>query len=253
MFREFERLKHLWKHVVQLWEINLHERKYEKGLKYLYYGKHADELLIIFSAFGSGNRRTYNYVRTLKKCKVDRLYILDPWGYKGSYNLYENGKNYPYEVTNSLIKKVILGGGYKNVTMAGSSKGGSCAMLFGLHHKVSRIVVGACQYNIGTYVSREGFKPIFYAMMGEQAGEKERILLDSLIRDELDKASSESFYPEIHVLFSRKELTFERQIKDLLEKLEEKKFPTILKEEFFEDHSEVGKYFGPYLRGLYEG
>ncbi len=252
MLRGFEILTHLWKHAALLWEIKFHERKFENGLKYLFYDNHSDELLIVFSAFGSGNRRTYNYVRTLKNSKVDRLYILDPWGYKGSYNLYVEGNDFPSKTTNNLIDSFLQTGQYKKITMAGSSKGGSCALFFGLHHKVNRIVVGACQYNIGTYVSREDFKPIFYAMMGMQAGERERMLLDSLIKDALDKASDEDFYPEIHVLFSRKELTCERQIKDLLKKLEEKKFPTILKEENFEDHSDVGKYFGPYLRDLFE-
>lgn len=138
------------------------------------------------------------------------------------------------------------------MTTAGSSKGGSCAMIFGLHHKVNRIVVGACQYNIGTYVAREGFRPIFYAMMGESAGEKERILLDSIIGNALDKAHAEDYHPEIHVLFSKKELTYERQIKDLIEELQNVNFPTVFIEEFLEDHSEVGKYFGPYLQSLYK-
>lgn len=69
----------------------------------------------MFSAFGSSDRRTYNYVRTLHGCKIDKLFILDPWGVKGSYNLYENGSDYPQNVTNSLIVKLIDGGGIKGL------------------------------------------------------------------------------------------------------------------------------------------
>ena len=40
----------------------------------------------------------------------------------------------------------------------------------------------------------------------------------------------------------------ERQIKDLLEKLNKSDFSIVLKEEQFEDHGDVGQFFGPYLR-----
>ena len=77
------------------------------------------------------------------------------------------------------------------------------------------------------------------------------IMLDSLIGKALDKAKAGNYLPKIHVLFSKKELTYERQIKDLLVKLEDDKFPTVTIEDYFENHSDVGKYFGPYLRKLY--
>lgn len=207
--------------------------------------------LLFFSAFGSSNIRTYNYVKSLKGCKVDRLYILDPWGYKGSYNLFEDGDDYPWCTTNQLIVNIISKMGYKRVITAGSSKGGSCALFFGLENRVDEIIVGACQYNIGTYVTRKEFLDIFYGMMGKNAGEEEKVMLDSLIGKALDKVKAGNYLSKIHVLFSKKELTYERQIKDLLVKLEEDKFPTVIIEEYFEDHSDVGKYFGPYLRKLY--
>lgn len=110
-----ERLRRYWNHALQLVEIKVHERNFEHGLKYLFYGNHSDELLIVFSAFGSTERRTYNYVRTLHGCKIDKLFILDPWGVKGSYNLYENGSDFPWRVTNELISKIISGGGIKEL------------------------------------------------------------------------------------------------------------------------------------------
>ena len=109
-----DRLKRLWRHAIQMIEIKLHEKKYKKGLRYLFYKKHSNELLIVFSAFGSSKIRTYNYVKSLRGCKVDRLYILDPWGYKGSYNLFENGDNYPWNITNQLIVSIINRGACNN-------------------------------------------------------------------------------------------------------------------------------------------
>lgn len=246
-----EHIERIRKHALSFVDIKIHEKKYKNGLRYLLYKKHSDELLIVFSAFGSSKIRTYNYVKSLRRCKIDRLFILDPWGYKGSYNLYEGGDKYPWDTTNELITSVIRNGGYKKIITAGSSKGGSCALLFGLNHKVDKIIVGACQYNIGTYLTKKEHMNIFYGMMGNDAGEKEKEMLDSLICNALDKASREKNMPEIHVLFSKKEPTYEQQIKDLLAKLKDCEFPTSLIEEYFDDHSDVGKYFGPYLRKLY--
>lgn len=90
--------------------IKLREKKFENRLPYLFFNNHSDELLIVFSAF-TGNKRRYNYVKGLSDCKYDRLYILDPWGYTGSYNLYDNGSNYPEDVTNRLITKILSWGG----------------------------------------------------------------------------------------------------------------------------------------------
>lgn len=245
----FERIKWLCRHLLLYLEIRIHQRSFEHGLKYLLYKTHSDELLIVFSAFGSSNRRTYNYVRSLKGCKIDRLYILDPWGYKGSYNLYEKKDDFPWHVTNSLISRIMTQGGYSRVYTAGSSKGGTSAILFGLNNKVDAIFTGACQYNIGTYVAR--FPQILEGMMGKGAGEEDKLMLDSLVASALEKADKDNYHPQFHVVFSRLELTFERQIKDLLQKLHDCHFPTVLVEERFDNHNDVGQYFGPYLKKFF--
>ena len=93
-----------------LLNIKVREKTFENDLKYLFFDNHSDTLLIIFSAF-TGNTRRYNYVRGLSNCNYDKLYILDPWGYQGSYNMYENGRTYPEEITNKLITKIVNRGG----------------------------------------------------------------------------------------------------------------------------------------------
>lgn len=52
-------------------------------LKYIYERNGSEELIIMFSGFGTVRR--YNYMKTLAQSKIDKLFILDVFGYKGSY------------------------------------------------------------------------------------------------------------------------------------------------------------------------
>lgn len=89
--------------------IKMREKSF-MGLPYLYMKNGSDSLLIVFSAF-TGDKRRFNYVTSFKDLKCDRLFVLDPWGCKGSYNLYENGQNYPEQITHCLLDKIMNGGG----------------------------------------------------------------------------------------------------------------------------------------------
>lgn len=225
-------------------DIKIREKKFNNQLNYLFYSQKSDTLLIIFSAF-TGEKRRYNYVRGLAKCQADRLYILDPWGYKGSYNMYENGFDYPEKITDALISEIMKKGNYKRVITAGSSKGGTCAIYFGLKHGVNEIFSGACQYNLGSYLHRKDHESIFLGMMGENAGDKEAEILNKKIPHCLEKSQGTSTI--IHVLYSKKELTYQRQIVDLLAKLKECRYKYIEIEEQFIRHDDVGYSFLNYL------
>ena len=89
--------------------IKIQERcKY--GVKYLYFKKNSDTLIIVFSAFPPTNFRLYNYIKSFKNLPFDRLYVKDIWGYKGSYYLMEDGSLFPFEQTLKLIQDIFLGG-----------------------------------------------------------------------------------------------------------------------------------------------
>ncbi len=96
--------------------IRLHQKTYE-GLPYLFQRKGSDSLLIVFSAF-TGEIRRFNYVSSFRNLKCDKLFVLDPWGHLGSYNMYENGENYPEIITRNLVKKIVNEGGYKSIYTA---------------------------------------------------------------------------------------------------------------------------------------
>ncbi len=226
--------------------IKFKERKFKNILNYYFIDNHAETLMIVFSAF-TGDVRRYNYIKGLDSYKIDKLYILDPFGYKGSYNLYENGKNQPEKLTFDLINSIINKNNYKYVYTAGSSKGGTCAIYFGLGIKANIIFSGACQYYIGNYVRfNHEREPIFIGMMGEYAGVKEQEILNSLLPKQIEyNKNSKSI---IHMVYSKNELTYERHIKDLLDKLSECNIKYVENIESFTNHSDIGVFFLNYLR-----
>lgn len=231
------------KKVAALLKIKLQEKKY-KGLGYLYEKNNSKDLLIVFAAF-TGEKRRYNYVRSFNSLQCDKLFLLDPWGHLGSYNLYENGKDYPRRITQDLINNIIDYGGYKRVFTAGTSKGGTEAIYFGLNINAAIIFTGACQYNLGTYLWREEFRKIFYGMMGKDAGEKEVAILNDVIRGKLrENTGCKSV---VHVFYSKKELTYERQIIDLLNDLAKYQIPFFDIESDFEKHEDVAYPFVDYV------
>ena len=220
-----------------------HEHRFRRRLKYLWFREGRDSLLVVFPGFSKDRPRKYNYVKGLMGVKsVDRLYINDNFGYQGSYNLYENGEREPEKITMDLINKIIKEGNYKQLFFAGSSKGGTCAIYFGLTFHANEIFAAACQYHIGKYVSSEmPNDKVFYAMMGNNAGEEESLILDNVMPDLLQKyKGSESV---IHIFCSKQDPTYERHIKDLINSLDYYGYHYSETVESYAVHSQVGETF----------
>ena len=76
-------------------------------LKYIHERNNSDELIIVFSGFGTV--RKYNYMKSLSLSTIDKLFILDNFGYRGSYYWFEKGKDSPNKLVSELIERV--GGG----------------------------------------------------------------------------------------------------------------------------------------------
>lgn len=80
------------------------KEKHIGKMKYIHERNGSDELIIVFSGFGPV--RKYNYMKTLAQSKIDKLFILDNFGYRGSYYWYENGKNSPNVMVSKLIEQI---------------------------------------------------------------------------------------------------------------------------------------------------
>ena len=225
-----------------LFKLKTQEKKFQGRLKYVLQKNSSDTLVVIFSAFGP--RPLYNYMHTLQKLKkADKLYILDDFGFKGSYYWFENGNNTPYVLTKSLIEKTINDGKYQQIITLGSSKGGTCAIYYGLMFNAKHIYSGACQYYVGNYLSDR--TAILKAMMGD-ATKESIVKLNKMMPDQLKRYQGSSSL--IHLLYSKNENTYSQHIVFLLEDLKKYHIPYEEIIEEFDNHDEVGKPFSNYLQ-----
>ena len=222
--------------------IKVHERTYGTKLKYLYLPKRSNSLLIVFSGFSPDGERRYNYIRSLDKLKISKLFVLDPYAYKGSYHLFENGNDYPQKETQGLIDK--FKSKYKYIFMAGSSKGGTVALYYGLLNEADAVFSGACQYNLGTYLSRKEHIKIFKSMMGE-LNQNTINTLENIVKNVI--LSKEGTKTRVYLLYSKQEPTYEEEIIDLVKDLKDHHYNLIEKIESFDNHGAVGSFFPSFV------
>ena len=225
-----------------LFRLKIQEKKFQGRLKYVLQKNSSDTLVIIFSAFSP--RPVYNYMHTLQKLKTaDKLFILDDFGDKGSYYWFENGNDKPCDLTKSLIQSLLDNGRYQQIITLGSSKGGTCAIYYGLMFGAKHIYSAACQYYVGNYLSTR--HSILKAMMGETT-EKAIDKLNSMMPEQLKRYQGTSSL--IHLMYSPNEDTYEKHIVYLLEDLKKYNIPFEEIVEDFNDHNDVGKPFSDYLQ-----
>lgn len=219
------------------------------GAKYVYYNKNRDSLLICFSAFPPTNFRLYNNIRGFAKLNVDRLYIADTWGYRGSYYLYEDGVNQPFKKTCALIESIMEKGKYKKIYTAGTSKGGSAAIIYGLKYNANDIFAGACQYRLGKWLS----SPVHTRIIDGMRGETEREDFVEMMNKYMENVilQNKNSTSTIHLVYSKKENTYDIHIKELIEDLRKNNIGVVEEECYFEEHNAVGYDFIPYLTGWF--
>lgn len=220
---------------------SLNEKKYQGRVKYLFQKNHSKTLAIIFSGFSE--KPVYNYIKTLKHLKTDKLFILDDFAFRGSYYWYGNGSNKPMRLVQSLVNQFVNGGGYDKVITLGSSKGGTCAIYYGLTSGADEVYAAACQYHVGKYVntSIDNRIRVFKSMMGEDAGKKEQEILDSIMPTILKKHSGSR--TRIHLMYSTEEHTYPEHISDMIADMNENNIRHIDTIKQFKEHEEVGAFF----------
>lgn len=224
------------------------EKTFEKDgktIKYLYCpNKNSKKLAVVFSAFPGANKSAgYNMVSTFMDININKLFILDDFGYKkrGAYYLSENGDYYIPPLVNELLKKYTSG--MDKICFLGSSKGGTAALYFGLTTDgVDLILSGAPQYYIGDYlVCKPEHYPILDAMAGSHTEDK--VLEYNKILPEIVNGFKLEAKPKILIHYSKSEPTYEHHIKNLIDDLIKNNFEILEDIEEYEQHSDVAKYF----------
>lgn len=232
----------------------IHERKFEYNghkIKYMFKNCKSNNLCVVFSAFPKkGSLPGYNMIRSLwNRDGVNLLYIRDdmvkiPTG--GSYYLGRDGEYWGIEGVKELIKSFTNRGQYMKCIGVGSSKGGTAALMFGLELEFDAVVIGACQYRIGSYLNC----PYHYKSLQKLTG-MERVSieainkLDNIVRKIISEHKGAS--TEIWFHYSDEEHTFAEQIRGLLQDLHANNYHLHEDVMHYADHGDVGKYYPAYM------
>ena len=221
--------------------IRLKERKYKGRLKYMLFKNGTRDLVVVFSGFPSDNHPHYNYVRTLTNLKdKDKLFILDDFGYKGSYYWFENGMDTPMVLVKGLLQELITK--YDNIFTMGTSKGGTAAIFYGLFFNVKEVFAGANQYYVKKYLDCPEFKNIYNAMMGSDNSSILNEIMPNIVKQNKNSTTV------IHLLYSKSEHTYEDHIKGMIEDFDRNSIKYDECIENFSNHGDVGIFFIPYIK-----
>lgn len=225
------------KHLIYALDIKLNAKQNIDGVNYIFVNNRSRKLIIIFDGIGGD----YNYRRSLKNSTYDQLYIKDNWAGGTSYYLYEKGSNHPEIAVSRFIETFTKEHTYDKIVTMGSSKGGSCAIYYGLKHKVSAVYAGASQFLVGNYIGifHENKGSGYYKnVMGGIELSKGIAILNNAFALMLEQNANSPTI--VHLIYSTEEHTYTDDIVPLIRKLDECQITHIDQVEKFQEHSMIG-------------
>lgn len=145
------------------------------------------KLAVVFTAIHQPGDFTFNYKKSVDAAGANALYILDDFGDQGSYYLSDHGDPSIFTATQTLIAQELdrLGLSAGDLITAGSSKGGSAAILHGVAAGAGRIIVGAPQVKIGSFLRDP--HPNMLRFMTGSTSEESVSALDAVVFDAIKK------------------------------------------------------------------
>ncbi|MGN1235434.1 MAG: hypothetical protein ACI4U2_05605 [Christensenellaceae bacterium] len=202
------------------------------------------DLIVVYSAFPEhGKAPAYNYVSTLEKLKVNKLFILDEYGVgRGCYYLGKDGNFSIERSVKELISQVQTECRIERTVHVGSSKGGWAALHFALASEGDVAVMGGPQYRLGSYLMRSEMENLLDWIMGGR-GAEEIDALDRLLPDQIKEARPRAVF--LH--YSDAEHTYEDSVKPMLFDLERAGYPVVKDVSHYTRHADVGVRFAEYL------
>ncbi|MBM7585756.1 hypothetical protein JOC86_002298 [Bacillus pakistanensis] len=211
-----------------------------------------DHLIVVFSGFNipktkakENMKHTYNYIRTLRNIDCNKLFILDNYGPRGSYYIGNKETIGLEKSINELIEYILQENGIarENVITAGSSKGGSAALYYGLKYNYGHIVAGAPQTRIADYIKAFAEETFEY-MVGKSPTEKEIESLNQLLFRQLHSGVGN----DLRILTSENDIQYKKHIVPLIEQLNEHEIEFNLKiDNNIQSHGQIAEHFPSYL------
>ncbi|NMH67663.1 hypothetical protein HF072_02520 [Bacillus sp. RO3] len=205
-----------------------------------------DHLLVVFSGFhNETNSYRYNYIKTLRNFDCNKLFILDNYGPRGSYYL-GNEMNYEVETSvQSLISFMAskLNISPSNIISAGTSKGGSAALYYGMKYNYGHVITGAPQTKIADYIRKFAKETADY-ILGIDPTSYEVSYINNLIFKQMDK----DHLPSISLLSSTNDIQYKHHIVPLVNSFDDlgKKIDLTIDDTIM-SHNEIAVSFPAYL------
>jgi hypothetical protein len=237
------------KKIIFYLKLRFKQKKFKKNrhiIKYIFEKSESNSLIVVFSGFpGKNQTARYNYIKTLEKYKVNKLFILDDIGpnKRGAYYLGKNKNFYFAELVEELINDIKSKTLINRTLCVGSSKGGYAALYFGLKINADVVISGAPQYYIGDYLYNEDHKPIYEYITGDKSDESVDFLNNILYKSIKDSTHK----PIIHLHYSINEHTYTDHIKYLIRDLKKYGYKLYEDKKEYYKHSEVANFFPRYL------
>ncbi|VEI50383.1 heparinase II/III family protein [Kocuria rosea] len=205
----------------------------------------ASELVVAFSAMAPRGSFTYNYKSTLDKVKAHRLYLLDNFGDQGAYYYCDHRDLRIYRSVQRLLARIIreLGVHLADVTLVGSSKGGTAALIHGSSLGAGRIVVGAPQVRIGSFL-RDPHPNVMEFMAGGRTND-DIAWLDRIVNNHVRKIRPQT---SIELLIGTRDHHFRSHLPRLMDVLSEAGHTNVtVKPMEGLTHADIGRPFAKFL------
>jgi hypothetical protein len=216
-------------------------------VKYLFDYSCGNKLAVIFSGFSENEKPAkYNYMSTLRKVRINKLFILDNIGYmkRGAYYLGKYPEFNFEKAVLELIKTIKIKYKITESFFCGSSKGGYASLYYGLKLDADAIVCGAPQYFVGDYLIKSHNEKILNYIISDNS-ERTIEKFNYLLREIIFNAK---FRPQIYLHYSRNEHHYNEHVVHLIQDLTKLNHDLIIDEQIYCGHEEVGIYFSKYLK-----
>ena len=247
--------KKIWSRAINrlytIFSTKIREKTFSSGenrVKYMFFQKNKkkegqDALAVCFPAF-AGKGAKYNYVRTLKKININKLFLLDDiGGYdKGNYLI----KPRVEENVRHLIQEKIDIFKPKTLIFFGSSKGGYTALNFSLMFPNVNVCIAAPQYFLSDYLTQEKKYDNLQVILCGNDTEEAKIKLNNRLREKINHAL---WLPKkVYIHYSTEEHTYKEHIKEMLADLKAKNIKTVEDISNYTNHTDLVYFFPDFLK-----